>query len=250
MKGDKLGRQNGSGNGDHEGRQIGSSGSQEQPRMEIDQRQAWKTRRQPRAAQKEIMKGDKLGRQGGSGSQEQPRMEIMEGDKLGRQGGSQEQPRTEIIKGDKLRRQRGSGSQEHPRMEVMNFFALLAHPGDTGGGALHTVVVWMVLSPLRYAKTSYSYPSSRVHLIAYRKKKLGVHIHSTRVAWTACHGSTRSALVFHMPLWLGAGSTNSSSCTSLSQASKDGAKAASGLDALLFKLNMDPKACSSYRWCS
>ena len=27
----------------------------------------------------EIMKGDKLGRQGGSGSQEQPRMEIMKG---------------------------------------------------------------------------------------------------------------------------------------------------------------------------
>ena len=28
------------------------------------------------------MKGDKLGRQGGSGSQEQPRMEIMKGGKL------------------------------------------------------------------------------------------------------------------------------------------------------------------------
>ena len=65
------------------------------------------------------MKGDKLGRQGGSGSQEQPRMEIMKGDKLGRQGGSgsqeqggsgsQEQPRMEIMKGDKLGRQGGSG---------------------------------------------------------------------------------------------------------------------------------------------
>ena len=36
----------------------------------------------------EIMKGDKLGRQGGSGSQGQPRMEIMKGDKLGRQTAS------------------------------------------------------------------------------------------------------------------------------------------------------------------
>ena len=48
-------------------------------------------------------KGDKLGRQGGSGSQEQRRREIMKGDKLGRQGGSgsQEQPRMKIMKGDK-----------------------------------------------------------------------------------------------------------------------------------------------------
>ena len=50
--------------------------------------------------------------QGGSGSQEQPRRDIMKGDKLGRQGGSQEQPRMEIMKGDKLARQGGSGSQE------------------------------------------------------------------------------------------------------------------------------------------
>ena len=34
------------------------------------------------------MKGDKLGRQGGSSSQEHPRMEIMKGDTLARQGGS------------------------------------------------------------------------------------------------------------------------------------------------------------------
>ena len=50
----------------------------------------------------DIMKGDKLGRQGGSGSQEHPRMEIMKSDKLGRQSGSQEQSRVEIMKGDKL----------------------------------------------------------------------------------------------------------------------------------------------------
>ena len=36
----------------------------------------------------EIMKGDKLGRHGGSGSQEPPRMEITKGDKVGREGGS------------------------------------------------------------------------------------------------------------------------------------------------------------------
>ena len=86
MKGDKLGRQ---------------GGSQEQPRMET-------------------MKGD-----GGSGSQEEPRREMMKGDKLGRQGGkqqpragsgSQEQPRMEIMKRDKPGREGGSGSQEQPRM--------------------------------------------------------------------------------------------------------------------------------------
>ena len=88
------------------------------------------------------MKRNQVGRQGGkqqpragSGSQEQPRMEIIKGDKLGRQGGkqqpragsgSQEQPRMEIIKRDKLGRQggkqqprAGSGSQEHPRMETI-----------------------------------------------------------------------------------------------------------------------------------
>ena len=67
------------------------------------------------------MKGDKLGRQGGSRSQEQPRREIMKGDKLERQGGSgsQEQPKREIMKGDKLGRQGGSGSQEQPRKEIM-----------------------------------------------------------------------------------------------------------------------------------
>ena len=37
---------------------------------------------------KEIMKGEKLGRQGGTSSQEQPRMEIMKGDTFGRGGGS------------------------------------------------------------------------------------------------------------------------------------------------------------------
>ena len=61
---------------------------------------------QPR---REIMNKDKLGRQGGSGSEEQPRRETMKGDKLGRQGGtSQEQPKREITKGDKLGREKGN----------------------------------------------------------------------------------------------------------------------------------------------
>ena len=40
----------------------------------------------------EVMKGDKLGKQDGSGSQEQPRMEIMKGDK-GSETRQQRQPR-------------------------------------------------------------------------------------------------------------------------------------------------------------
>ena len=51
------------------------------------------------------MKGDKTneGRQGSNGSQEQPRMEIMQETNEGRQGGrgNQEQPRVEIMQGDK-----------------------------------------------------------------------------------------------------------------------------------------------------
>ena len=68
QKGDHDGRQACETNGDHKGRQV------------------------------------KLGRQGGSGSQEQPRMEIMKGDKLGRQGVG-----ADLVKGDKLGRQGGSG---------------------------------------------------------------------------------------------------------------------------------------------
>ena len=67
MKGDKLGRQGGSGSQERnqEGRQAAGSGSQERKQ---EGRQASETRRQ--LAKSEIMKGDKLGRQGGSGSQE------------------------------------------------------------------------------------------------------------------------------------------------------------------------------------
>ena len=69
------------------------------------------------AAKSESMKEDKLGRQGGSGSQKrnhegrqawetrrqrQPKAKIMKEDKL----------KSEIMKGDKLGRQGGSGSQE------------------------------------------------------------------------------------------------------------------------------------------
>ena len=140
VKGNKLGRQ-------------GGSGSQEQPRRKImkgdkfggqgarpahngnrmrqrhhELRNIWRQfgrqgRNSPEwrswrgtswaaaAPRKEIMKGDKRGREGGSGSQEQPRMEIMKGGKLGRQGGGgiEEQPRMEIMKADKLGKQGGSG---------------------------------------------------------------------------------------------------------------------------------------------
>ena len=83
------------------------------------------------------MKGNKLGGQGGSGSQEQPRMEIMKGDKLGGQGGSgsQEQPRMQIMKGDKLWRQGGSSSQEQPRMQIMKGDKL----GRQGGSGITTI---------------------------------------------------------------------------------------------------------------
>ena len=52
-----------------------------------------------KSSPREIRKGDKLGRQGGRGKQEQPRRKIIKEDKLGRQGGSssQEQPRREIM---------------------------------------------------------------------------------------------------------------------------------------------------------
>ena len=65
----------------------------------------------------DIMKGNKLGRRGGSGSQEQPRREIMKKNKRGRQGGSgsQDQPRREIMKVNMRGRQGGSGRQEQHR---------------------------------------------------------------------------------------------------------------------------------------
>ena len=64
------------------------------------------------------MKRDKLGRQGGRGSQEQARMEIMKGDKW-RETRRQRQPRAEwrSWKETNEGRQGGSGSQEQPRME-------------------------------------------------------------------------------------------------------------------------------------
>ena len=49
----------------------------------------------------EIMKADKLGRQGSSGSQEQPRMEIIKGDKRRETKRRQWQPRGRQMKGDK-----------------------------------------------------------------------------------------------------------------------------------------------------
>ena len=145
MKGDELGRPGGSSH-EQPSREIMKEASyetrrQRQPRAaqkgNHEERQAWETKLLRRAImkgdklgrqggkQQSSMKRDKLGRQGGSGSQEQPRRAIMKGDKLGRQGGSQEQPGMEIMKRDKLGRQggkqqprAGSGSQEQPRMEI------------------------------------------------------------------------------------------------------------------------------------
>ena len=71
MKGDKLGRQRAH-NGDHEGKQMKGD----------------KAAAQNRDHKGKQIKGDNKGRQGGSGSQEQPRMEIRKGDNKGRQGGS------------------------------------------------------------------------------------------------------------------------------------------------------------------
>ena len=71
-----------------------------------EERQAWETRRQRqlRAAQNRGHEGRQAWEtRHGSGSQEQPRMEIMKGDKLGRQGGSQEQPRNGDHKGRQMK---------------------------------------------------------------------------------------------------------------------------------------------------
>ena len=62
------------------------------------------------------MKGDKLGRQDGSGSQEPnheeaaAKSEIMKADKLGNKAAAA--AKSKIVKGDKLGRQGGRGSQE------------------------------------------------------------------------------------------------------------------------------------------
>ena len=51
------------------------------------------------------MQGEKVGRQGGRSSQEQPRREIMKGNSGNK---------LEIMKGDKLGRQGGSGGERGP----------------------------------------------------------------------------------------------------------------------------------------
>ena len=122
----------------NEGRQGGSDSQEqaakEQARMEIMQGDEWRetrreimqggkwrgTRRQrEQPRMEEMMEGNKWrdeGRQGGSGSQEQPRMEIMKGDKFGRQGGSgsQEQPRAEVMKGGKWREKVAAAAKSRP----------------------------------------------------------------------------------------------------------------------------------------
>ena len=134
-------------------------------------RQAWETsrQRQPRAksgretslgdklaaaAKSEIMKGDKLGKQGSSGSQERryegrqawgdkvKSCEIMKGDKLGKQGGSGSQERRyegrqawgdkvkscEIMKGDKL----GDKATAAAKSEIMKGDKLGRQAGSGG----------------------------------------------------------------------------------------------------------------------
>ena len=97
---------------------------------------------------REIMKGDKLGRQGGSGSQEQPRKEIMKGDKLGRQGGSGSQEHG---------RQGGSGSQEQPRREIMKRDKL----GRQGGSGITTIwQFWKLATQSLRSKNLYAFQLS------------------------------------------------------------------------------------------
>ena len=70
MKGDELGRQGGSGRQvrNHEGRQAWEIRWQRPPRAK-SRRETSLGDKAAAAAKSEIMKGDKLGRQGGSGSQ-------------------------------------------------------------------------------------------------------------------------------------------------------------------------------------
>ena len=69
MKGDNLGRQGGSGSQkrNHEGRQAWETRRQRQPRAKSGRETSLEDK-PAAAAKREIMKGDKLGRQGGSGS--------------------------------------------------------------------------------------------------------------------------------------------------------------------------------------
>ena len=143
MKGDKLGRQGGSGSQkrNHEGRQAWETRRQRQSKTRNHEgRQAWETswQRQPRAksrretsledkaaeaAKSEIMKGDKLHRQGGSGNQKrhhegrqiaQTRRQRQPRAKLRRETSLEDKAtaaaKSEIMKGDKLGKQGGSGS--------------------------------------------------------------------------------------------------------------------------------------------
>ena len=132
--------------------------------MKGDKWRETRRQRQPRPAQNgdykgRHMKGDKAaaaaktspewrlwretneGRQGGSGSQDQPRMEIMKGDKWRRQGGSssQDQPRMEIMKGDKWRETR---RQRPPRPAQNGDYEGRRMKGDKAAAAAKTSPEW------------------------------------------------------------------------------------------------------------
>ena len=99
------------------------------------------------------MKGDKLGRrQGGSGTQEQPRMEITEEKETNLQDKAAAAAKSspEITKGDKLGRQGGSSSQEQPRMEIAkgNTFALCIRDMSVQAGGPQPLG-WRELSALQ-----------------------------------------------------------------------------------------------------
>ena len=121
MKGDKLERQGGSGSQkrNHEGREAWETRRQRQPRAKSG-RETSLGDKLAAAAKSEIMKEDKLGKQGASRSQERSyegrqawgdkaaaaaKTEIMR-DKAAAAA------KSETMKGDKLGRQAGSGSQE------------------------------------------------------------------------------------------------------------------------------------------
>ena len=108
MKGDKLNRQGGSGSQkrNQEGRHTSQTRRQRQPKAKSF-RETSLGDKAAAAAKREIMKGDKLGRKGGSGSQER--------NHEGRQAwktSRAEAAKSEIMKEDTLHRQGGSGSQK------------------------------------------------------------------------------------------------------------------------------------------
>ena len=133
MKGDKLGRQGGSGSqeqprkkGNHEGTRR-----QRQPRAaqnrDHEERQAWETRRQ---RQEQPRKGDHEGGHAWGTGQQRPPRAAQKGNHEGvSQGGSRSQEPPRRMKGDKLRRQRDKLERRHGKQQPR-----AAQKGDHEGG--------------------------------------------------------------------------------------------------------------------